>query len=330
MKPPVRVLFVADGPASGGATAAAIGADPAIEVVARCADPIEAADLIAALAPDVALLYASAPDPLGRAALERAAAQHALPLLVAEARRNPPESYSALRERVRQAGRARRANPQRPAFAPAARASKAVADGVRHGGGRGVGLIAIGASTGGVEALLSVLSRFPADAPPTVVVQHMPALFTTSFAARLDSLCAPTVREAWDGAPLDRGLVYVAPGGPAHLEVQWTPARRVRLVASEPVNRHRPSVDVAFASIARSGATGVVAALLTGMGRDGAEGLRAIRAAGGRTIAQDRETSTVYGMPRAALEVGAVDHATPLGAIADAILSNDAAVKEAI
>jgi len=315
MKRPVRVLFVADGPASGGATAAAIGADPAIEVLARCADPVEAADLIAALEPDVALLYASAADPQGRAALERAAAQYGLPLLVTEAR-GPGESYSALRARIRQAGAAHRPRALRPA--PAAR------------GGHGVSLIAIGASTGGVEALVSVLSRFPADTPPTVVIQHMPALFTASFAARLDSLCAATVREAWDGAPLERGRVYVAPGGPAHLEVQWSPARRVRLTPTEPVNRHRPSVDVAFASIARAGVPHVVAALLTGMGRDGAEGLRAIRAAGGRTIAQDRDSSTVYGMPRAALEIGAVDHATPLGAIADAIFSPDAAVKEAI
>lgn len=318
MKRPVRVLFVADGPALGGATAAAIGADPMIEVVARCADPVEAVDLIAALAPDAVLLYASAPDPQGRAALERAAASHALPLLVAEARAGVIESYSALRERIRQAGHARASDRARPAPAPAPR------------GGHGVSLIAIGASTGGVEALVSVLSRFPADTPPTVVVQHMPALFTASFAARLDSLCAATVREAWDGAPLERGCVYVAPGGPAHLEVQWSPARRVRLSPTEPVNRHRPSVDVAFASIARAGVPGVVAALLTGMGRDGAEGLRAIRAAGGRTIAQDRESSTVYGMPRAALEIGAVDHATPLGAIADAIFSPDIAVKEAI
>ena len=324
MKRPVRVLFVADGPAAGGATAAAIGADPAIEVLARCASAVEAVDLIAALAPDVVLLYASAADPGGRALLERAAAEGGAPVLVADARNGPAESYSALRERVRGAGAARRAHPARPAPSPGASPSQLAR------GAQGVSLIAIGASTGGVEALVRVLSRFPADTPPTVVVQHMPALFTASFAARLDSLCAPTVREAWDGAPLERGCVYVAPGGPAHLEVQWIPARRVRLTPTEPVNRHRPSVDVAFASIARAGVPHVVAALLTGMGRDGAEGLRAIRAAGGRTIAQDRDSSTVYGMPRAALEIGAVDHATPLGAIADAIFSPDAAVKEAI
>ncbi len=321
MKRPVRVLFVADGPAAGGATAAAIGADPAIEVVARCADVAEGVDMIAALVPDVVVLYASAASGEGQALLEAAVASHATPLLVAAAHDGPMESYSALRERVKQALKGRRPTAARPT-PPQPRAAC-------HGG-QGVNLIAIGASTGGVEALVQVLSRFPANTPPTVVVQHMPPLFTASFAARLDALCAPKVREAWDGAPLDAGCVYIAPGGPAHLEVQWSPARRVRLTPTEPVNRHRPSVDVAFASIVRAGVRGVVAALLTGMGRDGAEGLRAIRAAGGRTIAQDRETSTVYGMPRAALEIGAVDHATPLGAIADAIFSPDIAAREAI
>ena len=192
-----------------------------------------------------------------------------------------------------------------------------------------VRLIAIGASTGGVEALVQVLSRFPANTPPTVIVQHMPALFTASFAQRLDSLCAARVEEARDGAPLETGRIYVAPGGPAHLEVQWTPARCVRLVEAEPVNRHRPSVDVAFDSIVRAGVPGVVAVLLTGMGRDGAEGLRRLRDAGARTVAQDRESSTVYGMPRAALEIGAVDYATPLHRIAEAIFTPDIPQKEA-
>ncbi|SEA75599.1 CheB methylesterase domain-containing protein [Rubrimonas cliftonensis] len=191
-------------------------------------------------------------------------------------------------------------------------------------------LIAIGASTGGVEALVTVLSRFPANTPPTVVVQHMPQNFTGSFAARLDTLCAPSVAEAWDGAPLEQGRIYVAPGGATHLEVEWGAVRCVRLTPTPPVNRHRPSVDVAFHSIVRAGASGVVAALLTGMGRDGAEGLRAIRAAGGRTIAQDRATCVVFGMPRAAIEIGAVDVGTPLESIADEIFSNELATKEAI
>lgn len=321
MKRAVSVLFIADGPASGGATAAAIGADPGIEVVARCADAAEGLDLVAALDPDVVVIYAhDAPTP-ERALVEAAAQARAAPVLVV-GRGGETGSYSELRERIRRAGGGRR-SPRRGGAAPSTPLRLRCP-------GAGVNLIAIGASTGGVEALLSVLSRFPADAPPTVVVQHMPPLFTASFAARLDALCAPTVREAWDGAPLEAGRVYVAPGGPAHLEVQWTPARRCRLTPSDPVNRHRPSVDVAFASIARASVPGVVGVLLTGMGRDGAEGLRALRAAGARTIAQDRESSVVYGMPRAALEIGAVDRATPLDAIAEAIFSSEPSLREAI
>jgi two-component system chemotaxis response regulator CheB len=158
----------------------------------------------------------------------------------------------------------------------------------------------------------------------------MPPFFTTSFAARLDSCCAPTVHEAWDGGPLERGVIYIAPGGAAHLEVQWGPTRKVRLVESPPVNRHRPAVDVAFHSVARTVGSGALGVLLTGMGRDGAEGLKAMREAGARTIAQDKDSSTVYGMPRAALEIGAVDRGTPLSKIAAAIFSPEVAKKEAM
>jgi two-component system chemotaxis response regulator CheB len=190
-------------------------------------------------------------------------------------------------------------------------------------------LIAIGASTGGVEALVELLSAFPKTCPPVVIVQHMPPFFTTSFAARLDTLCAPTVHEAWDGAPLEPGVMHLAPGGAAHLEVAWS-ARKVRLVETAPVNRHRPSVDVAFRSVAAQVGKAALGVLLTGMGRDGADGLKAMREAGARTIAQDKASSTVYGMPRAALECGAVDHGTPLKDIASAIFSPESAQKEAL
>lgn len=305
---PLRALIVADGETAGGATAAAIRADPAFALLGRACEPEAVSALFATCEPDVVILYGGRDGGPRMAALERALAGRAAPVVTVDPAR--PEPFALLRERLRAA--AGRAAP-----APARAATKPAR------------LIAIGSSTGGVEALVQLLSRFPADAPPTVVVQHMPPSFTTSFAARLDALCAPTVREAWDGAPLEPGVIYVAPGGPAHLEVQWTPARRVRLTPSEPVNRHRPSVDVAFASIARAGVQGVVGVLLTGMGRDGAEGLKLLRAAGARTIAQDRETSTVYGMPRAALEIGAVDFGTPLDRIAAAIFETDRLQKEA-
>jgi two-component system chemotaxis response regulator CheB len=182
-------------------------------------------------------------------------------------------------------------------------------------------LIAVGASTGGVEALARLLSAFPRNCPPTILVQHMPPGFTTSFAGRLNTLSAANVHEAIDGAPLQRGTVYLAPGGDAHLEVVWTAPARVRLTPGPPVNRHRPSIDVAFRSVARSVGRAAVGVLLTGMGRDGAEGLLEMRRAGARTLAQDEETSTVYGMPRAALEIGAVERGTPLGAMPRAIFA---------
>jgi two-component system chemotaxis response regulator CheB len=239
-------------------------------------------------------------------------------VVAVESHRPPVESFESLRRRVKAAANGSRARPgDRPPPAAALRGPSALK------------LVAIGASTGGVEALVTVLSQFPQACPPTVVVQHMPPFFTTSFAARLNAVCRPTVHEAWDGAPLDRGTIYLAPGGAAHLEVVWNSARKVRLVASEPVNRHRPSVDVTFRSVARQLGQGTVGVLLTGMGRDGADGLKAMRDAGARTIAQDRDTSTVYGMPRAAVEVGAVDAGTPLGAITTAIFDPDHQAKEA-
>lgn len=190
-------------------------------------------------------------------------------------------------------------------------------------------LIAIGASTGGVEALVKVISGFPRDCPPTVITQHMPAMFTASFANRLNGLAEPQCAEAEHGAPLERGRVYVAPGGVAHLEVDWS-RRRCILADTAPVNRHRPAVDVMFDSVARQMGRGVVAVLLTGMGRDGAEGMRNLRAAGARTIAQDQSTSTVFGMPRAAIEIGAADFGTPLPRIAQTIFNPETSREEAI
>ncbi|TVQ54853.1 MAG: chemotaxis response regulator protein-glutamate methylesterase [Rhodobacteraceae bacterium] len=323
----IRVLFVADGPHAGGASAAAVGADPAIDLVARAPDVETGADMALGLSPDVVLVYASAPSGPSRRALETTAAECGASVVIVEAARGGAESFDALRQRVKAAANGVRAadgvsasraagrRPARPARRPVAGASAK--------------LIAIGASTGGVEALVQVLSGFPKNCPPTVVVQHMPPFFTTSFAARLNGVCHPTVHEAWDGAPLERGVIYLAPGGPAHLEVLWNPVRRIRLLETEPVNRHRPSVDVCFFSVAKNVGPGVIGVLLTGMGRDGADGLKAMREAGARTIAQDKDTSTVYGMPRAAIEIGAADRGTPLHLIAGAIFASEAALREA-
>jgi two-component system chemotaxis response regulator CheB len=173
-------------------------------------------------------------------------------------------------------------------------------------------LILLGASTGGVEALLEVLSHFPADCPPTAIVQHMPAGFTASFAARLDKLCAAHVAEARDGDALRPGHIYLAPGGGTHLEVSGRQEWRCRLVEDAASGGHRPSVDRLFHAAARTMAGDCVAALLTGMGRDGAAGLLALRQGGAITLGQDEASSVVYGMPRAAFEAGAVAGQLPL------------------
>ena len=177
-------------------------------------------------------------------------------------------------------------------------------------------LLAIGSSTGGVEALTALLQGFPANCPPTVITQHMPPVFTKSFAERLNRLCAPTVAEATDGAPLAEGRIYIAPGSPTHhLEVVGGAAMRCRFKAADPVNGHCPSVDVLFNSVARVAGANAVGVILTGMGRDGAKGLLAMRQAGAATVGQDAATSLVYGMPKAAFEVGAVERQLPLAKI---------------
>jgi two-component system chemotaxis response regulator CheB len=181
-------------------------------------------------------------------------------------------------------------------------------------------IVAIGSSTGGVEALSAYISQLPENCPPTLIVQHMPPDFTASLAARLDRLNAPKVTEATDGTPIEVGNVYIAPGGPKHLEIDDHHGLRCRLRASGPVNGHSPSVDVLFNSVAQVAKSNAVGVILTGMGRDGAQGLLAMRQAGAKTIGQDEASSLIYGMPRAAFEIGAVERQLPLDRIANAVL----------
>jgi len=191
-------------------------------------------------------------------------------------------------------------------------------------------VVAIGSSTGGVEALITVLQNFPKNCPPTVITQHMPSTFTKSFAERLNRLCAPVVEEATDGARLEIGKIYVAPGGERHLEIVNPSAPSCRLVEREPVNGHRPSVDILFESVAALAGRNAIGVILTGMGRDGASGLLTMRRAGARTIGQNEKTCVVYGMPRVAQEIGAVEQQLPLGAIGEEILKLTAARKEGV
>ena len=181
-------------------------------------------------------------------------------------------------------------------------------------------LIAIGASTGGTEAIREVLCRMPPDAPGIVISQHIPAAFSGPFAARMDSCSQMTVHEARDGQLVIPGHVFIAPGD-RHLVVERDGARwRVRINQDSPVNHHRPSVDVMFNSVARCAGQNAIGVMLTGMGADGARGMLAMREAGARNVVQDEKTSVVWGMPGAAANLGAADKVLPLHEIADQVL----------
>jgi two-component system, chemotaxis family, protein-glutamate methylesterase/glutaminase len=180
-------------------------------------------------------------------------------------------------------------------------------------------LIAIGASTGGTEAIREVLCRLPADSPAVVITQHIPKAFSGPFAARMNASCELTVYEAKDGQQIVPGHVYIAPGD-MHMLVVRDGARYVaRLNDGPPVNRHKPSVDVMFRSVAQNVGPNAVGVMLTGMGRDGAEGMKEMRDAGSPCIVQDERTSVVWGMPGAAWEIGAAESQHPLESIAGKI-----------
>ena len=182
-------------------------------------------------------------------------------------------------------------------------------------------IFAIGASTGGVQALTRVLTAFPANAPGTVIVQHMPAQFTTSFAARLNNECAVTVSEAKDGDRVIPGRVLIAPGG-YHMVLKRSGANYyVSITDGEPVCRQKPSVEVLFKSAAKYAGPNAIGAILTGMGDDGANGLLEMKQNGAHTIAQNEETCVVFGMPKAAIECDAAGKIVPLPKIVGTLLA---------
>ncbi|HET9390028.1 MAG TPA: chemotaxis response regulator protein-glutamate methylesterase [Steroidobacteraceae bacterium] len=182
-------------------------------------------------------------------------------------------------------------------------------------------IVAIGASTGGTEAIKEVLTRLPPDAPGIVIAQHIPKAFSTPFARRMNDCCQLTVYEAEDGQQLLPGHAYVAPGD-RHLMVVRDGARYVlRLDDGTPVNRHKPSVDVLFRSVAQNAGANAIGVLLTGMGKDGARGLKEMLEAGSQTVAQDEATSVVWGMPGEAVSLGAARHVVAIEAVAGKILS---------
>jgi two-component system, chemotaxis family, protein-glutamate methylesterase/glutaminase len=181
-------------------------------------------------------------------------------------------------------------------------------------------VVAIGTSTGGTQALEAVLSALPAASPGIVVVQHMPEKFTTAFAQRLDGLCQIDVREAQDDDAVVPGRALVAPGGKQMTLKRNGTGYRVEVRSAPPVNRHCPSVDVLFRSVAKSAGGNALGIIMTGMGNDGARGLLQMRQAGARTVAQDEATCVVFGMPKEAIKLGAVDRVLPVRSIPNEIL----------
>ncbi|RAK59449.1 chemotaxis response regulator protein-glutamate methylesterase [Phenylobacterium hankyongense] len=337
----IRVLVVDDSATMRSLIAAVLSRDPEIEVVGQAGDPLEARDAIKALNPDVITLDVEMPNMNGIDFLERIMRLRPMPVVmvstltvrgaevtlealelgavdcVAKPSTGGLEGFQELPEKVKTAARAK-VRPLPPRGAAPPQPLQHTADGR---------VVAIGSSTGGVEALIAVLGRFPANCPATVITQHMPAAFTKSFADRLDRLCAPKVEEAYDGAPLAAGRVYVAAGGACHLEVVGAAQLRCRVQPGEPVNGHRPSVDVLFRSVARTVGRRGVGLILTGMGRDGAQGLLEMRQAGAHTLGQDEASCVVYGMPKAAFEIGAVERQAPLDRLAGELLKTSGPTK---
>ena len=184
--------------------------------------------------------------------------------------------------------------------------------------------VVIGSSTGGTQALELVLTALPGDSPGIAIVQHMPEKFTAMYAQRLDGICEMNIREAKDGDRLERGVVLIAPGG-KHMQLRKAGGQYFAVVADgPPVNRHKPSVDVLFKSAAECAGKDLLALILTGMGDDGARGMKLLHDKGARTIAQNEETCVVFGMPKEAIKLGAVDEVLPLGQMSAAIRAFDA------
>ena len=339
---PVRVLIVDDSASMRALIRATLTADRDVSVVGEAANPLEAREAIKALNPDVMTLDVEMPHMNGLEFLERVMRLRPLPVIMVSSlterggsvtisameigavdyvtKPSPqcPNSFAVLAEKVKAAAAVRLGGR---AAAPMRQEVRAAAAAPAQNGRSPAGplsgkLVAIGASTGGVEALVTILSQFPRDCAPTVVTIHLPSPFTRSFAERLDRICAPRVHEASNGTPILPGNIYIAPGTHSHFEVSRADQLRCVLREGDPVSGHRPSVDALFHSVAKNVGGKSLGVILTGMGADGAQGLLAMRKAGARTLGQNEATCVVYGMPKVAHQIGAVEKQAPLPSIA--------------
>lgn len=335
----IKVLIVDDSAIVRKILSETIAAEADLEVVGTAPDPYIARDKILSLRPDVLTLDIEMPRMDGLTFLKKLMLYHPMPVVVisslghascaasvealrlgaVEVLAKPGGPYSIGELRTTLACKLRGAASARiRSHAPQAAAPPQLpvhADGFRENS-----VIAIGASTGGTQAIPELLLQMPPDAPGIVITQHIPQAFSAAFANRLNQLCAIEVREARDGDHLSPGLALVAPGN-FHMMLRRTGgAYRVRVQDGPQVCYQRPSVDVMFASVAEAAKENAVGVLLTGMGADGAQGLLRMKRAGARTIAQDEESCVVFGMPREAVKLGAADRILPLTAISHAAL----------
>lgn len=333
----IKVLVVDDSAVVRKVFSEELSKERDIQVIATAPDPYVARDKIVKLKPDVITLDIEMPRMDGITFLKKLMRYHPMPVIIVssltqkgsklalealslgavEVISKPAGSYSVgemtlqLANKIRAAARARLLTPTKTSGQVVSTTAplKALAATTNK-------IIAIGASTGGTEALKVVLTQMPPNCPGIVVVQHMPAKFTTSFAERLNSLCEIEVREAQDGDSVIPGRALIAPGN-YHMLLKRSGARYYVKIKQGPMVHHqRPSVDVLFRSVAKYAGENALGIILTGMGADGAQGLLEMKRAGAKTIAQDEKSCVVFGMPKEAIKKGAVDKIAPLEEIA--------------
>jgi len=349
--PKIRVLIVDDSAVVRQTLSEVLSSDPEIEVIATAGDPFVAAERIRDQVPDVMTLDIEMPRMDGLTFLKKLMAQHPIPVVICSSlaeegtqsglkaleygavdiitkprmgtKQFIEESCITICQTVKAAARARLRTPKPSHVVEPKLTADAILSPATHAMVETTEkIVVIGASTGGTEALKTLLETLPADTPGIVIVQHMPELFTRAFANRLDGLCEITVKEAESNDSVIRGRALIAPGT-HHLLLKRSGARYYVEIKDGPlVCRHRPSVDVLFRSAARYAGRNAVGVILTGMGDDGARGMLEMKQAGATNIAQDEATSVVFGMPKEAIKLGGVDKVLPLTSIAASILTN--------